>query len=720
MTVNNLHLRIEEPEHNISLGFTIKQFSLYTTSDNGQRGFIDRTQEANKSKDLHRKAVVKGLNFYFRAQELQKYMISSSECTDEYRKQLMQYYIQEIYGIIDDKEKVRIIDTVMRAGIEVKITLRGSSRARDDVPQVSVQAVLKPDEATLEYQQMKQLLRFVDRIAKAKTKNNYKPMSVADPSIATQNVKEFRRLVHGIVSAKQGQEIVWVEALNSNDTSYENKQLRSLLLWISKDEIIKTLHLTIFNNERSKIIDHLISTKKKPDSFGKIGGALMSFFGGPKKEVAEAPEISPQEVHDFIMGVISKSEDEFKRGSEGFLTRIEILVEQGSLDLVNLLPRDASNVISVSVQGFRLCFEQKNSADKESTHLTMTLFDSQVLLKINQPAQHISREFTILRKVRMATSTSNMLNAVVTNEVRKGKTFTSVYASVADIELYYMTALVSSILNLAGSRQLKCSSEGSASIEELKAQTKKSIEEDVKQHPEVSLELIFNSLRLLVPLKQNGNPDSGCWVTELGTFKISSLPKEQDTWSYKTIQADLNAFQVMYFETIRGYWNWTSTDQKIPRQADAPTPSYIVYDTSLSVKAMMLEEKLRYDTGLESLKVSCDLEQVNMAIDPIILEKLVLLPECADYTKHSEFHEPLEFDPRCLVSSTTIFNVALGKDAEESYIALFYHEYLYLYKHLSDLIPTIAIKLNHNAVRVDMKKECLTVWVRTLILVLVD
>ena len=74
ISLQNLHLRIEnedtiEPDNSFSLGITLQGIDLYTTDENWQRIYVDRTKGLNRGKAMHKMLKIQNLGVYYKTAE---------------------------------------------------------------------------------------------------------------------------------------------------------------------------------------------------------------------------------------------------------------------------------------------------------------------------------------------------------------------------------------------------------------------------------------------------------------------------------------------------------------------------------------------------------------------------------------------------------------------------------------------------------------------------
>ena len=686
--------------------------SFYTANDKWEKSFYDRTLEANKNKDLYKKCEIKDFGFYFRINEIDKHFISSSNFSDAYRRSFMEHYIEEIHTVPDNKEKISIIDTIFKISYDLKITLRTKASSDTD-PKVAIGMVLHPNQATLEHRQLEELLGFLERVTQMKKKAKFSPIPLADEKEQKQKNEEFRILVRSLVTAKEGQEINWVAEFDPKVEDQERKLLKELLIYIPDSVVVETLHEIIFTKEKSKIIEHL---KRKGSGETKPAGGLLSMFSMPKKPTTEAPEVGAKEVEEFIMNMIKKSEEEFKQGSEGFLVRLNIAIENWSFFLVNYKSDHTVNGIWATLEDFKISFEQKNLSGKASSELQVSLFNSEILLKSQYPGQDMFKEFCILRKVGPQSKSTNLIDFTFRHDVLQGKDYISIAARLGEAEFHYMTAFVYNLLKFTKIEEdvEEINTIAVETIDDLKANAQQNIEEYLRKKPEITLKIGLASSKIVVPLNQNGDINSDCWVVNLGNCHVTTVPKEEDDLLYKTIAAELKEFKVLYFTSKKNYYTWiTAPDDDMRNSAEfVEQPETLIGDSSVKTKIMSFDSVLSDNQTHEQTKVYCNLEAINISSNLMLLEKLISLPEYTDYTRESDFHELLEIDKRNIMrSNPETFKVTLGKEMSDHYIALFYQNYLYLYKDAMDLTPAKVIKLREPAIRIDIRENYFTAWV---------
>lgn len=74
INLQNMHIRIEnddmiEPDNSFSIGITLQEIDLYTTDENWERTYIDRTKTANKGKAMNKVLKVHNFGVYYKTKE---------------------------------------------------------------------------------------------------------------------------------------------------------------------------------------------------------------------------------------------------------------------------------------------------------------------------------------------------------------------------------------------------------------------------------------------------------------------------------------------------------------------------------------------------------------------------------------------------------------------------------------------------------------------------
>ena len=69
-----MHIRVEnedliEPDNSFSLGLTLQGIDLYTTDENWERTFIDRTKAANKRVAMNKILKIHNFGVYYKTKE---------------------------------------------------------------------------------------------------------------------------------------------------------------------------------------------------------------------------------------------------------------------------------------------------------------------------------------------------------------------------------------------------------------------------------------------------------------------------------------------------------------------------------------------------------------------------------------------------------------------------------------------------------------------------
>lgn len=84
--LKNLHLRVEnedtiEPDNSFSLGITLQEIDLYTTDENWQRIYLDRTKDVNKDKAMNKVLKIHNFGVYYKTKE--RSLISQAPSDDD-------------------------------------------------------------------------------------------------------------------------------------------------------------------------------------------------------------------------------------------------------------------------------------------------------------------------------------------------------------------------------------------------------------------------------------------------------------------------------------------------------------------------------------------------------------------------------------------------------------------------------------------------------------
>ena len=66
-----MHIRFEnedmiEPDNSFSIGLTLQELDLYTTDENWERTYIDRTQKKNQGKAMNKLLKISNFGVYYK------------------------------------------------------------------------------------------------------------------------------------------------------------------------------------------------------------------------------------------------------------------------------------------------------------------------------------------------------------------------------------------------------------------------------------------------------------------------------------------------------------------------------------------------------------------------------------------------------------------------------------------------------------------------------
>ncbi len=70
ITIKNIHVRFEDTINNkYSWGFCLDKIEIYTTNKNGEKIFVDRTNNENKNEPMRKLLVISNAGIYWNAHE---------------------------------------------------------------------------------------------------------------------------------------------------------------------------------------------------------------------------------------------------------------------------------------------------------------------------------------------------------------------------------------------------------------------------------------------------------------------------------------------------------------------------------------------------------------------------------------------------------------------------------------------------------------------------
>ena len=122
ISLQNMHLRVEhedyiEPVNSFSLGLTLQDIDLYTTDENGERTYLDRTKASNKGKAMNKVLKINNFGVYYKTSETN--LISNVE-DDDSKKALLQSFSE--YD--DNGRTVKQVEDYLIMPIRLEVNLK--------------------------------------------------------------------------------------------------------------------------------------------------------------------------------------------------------------------------------------------------------------------------------------------------------------------------------------------------------------------------------------------------------------------------------------------------------------------------------------------------------------------------------------------------------------------------------------------------------------------
>lgn len=670
VSLKNIHVRFEDPDRNAILGFVLDEFSVFTTNENWEKEFLDRTMEANRLKNLCKKATISNLISYCIIEKDKSKFLVNQAFTDDYRKNYLKVQMEGNLkqNLTKTKESEESSHLIFKMTAELKVITRNKNLDSIDDPKIYIFLNVKQQGMTLKHKQVEHLLLSAERATNIRKMIEHHPPELSSEEIAIKQ-KEFEMLMKKYIESRKGEDADWVTLYDEDKTELGNN-FRKYLVIVSDEMIITSVNEAIFEAEKKS----MVLNKKKQ-------GGIRGFFSKKPTEITEEESAMADE---FMEQLIQKNEEELKKMSEGFLFRICVQVESGALFLINEEQNKMNAGVSFEMDGFECKLESWKLAELESFQVSTKIDQIMVFLKSKSAGSDYYKQFNIVQKLDEKNEhKKEVVDIVVRREIDKNTERLMIKGGVQELVVNYLTSFFHQLVKFSRfeSRLHNLEQIANQEIGSLKTGAGKNFKDliDKVKKLEMSIDFMVASPKFVIPLIQNGDLETDVWLANVGNIHITTPQKTKfDETMYRIVGLSVTGLSLQYFKKWK---DW------IEKKAEAEHQD-VVEDTNANLLVCYMHSAIQNSGKAAAMIVDCELELIALNASKLLMVKLLQLPYCLDFTKESGYHELLVTQKAQIMRSQPVmFKLLYGEEKDASCIGLFYEYYLYLYKSPVDLSP---------------------------------
>lgn len=698
ISLKNIHLRFEDPDRNTILGFVLDDFSVFTTNENWEREFLDRTLETNKLKNLWKKATISNLVSYCTIEKDTSKFLVNTAYTDDYRKNYLKVHLEDTLkqNPTKTKESEESSHLLFKMSAELKMIKKNKNLDSIEDPKLHFQLLIKEQGMTLHHNQVENLLISMERATNLGKMIEHHPPELSEEEKVVKQ-KEFDNLLKKYIESRKGEDADWISLYDEDKTELGNT-FRKYLVIVSDEMIITSVNEAIFDAEKKSLV---LSKKKQ--------GGIRGLFSKKATGITEEESLMADE---FMEQLIQKNEEELKKMNEGFLLRICVRIENGSLFLINEEQKKNSAGVSFEMDGFECRFESWRITEKEQFQFTSKVDQVLVFLKSKGVGSDYYKQFNIVKRMNENDqSKKQVFELVVRREVDKLTERLTVKGEVQELVVNYLTAFFHQLVKFTKfeSRLHNLEQIAKQEIGTLKTGAGKNLKGfiDKVKKLELSIDFMVASPKFVIPLQQNGDFGTDIWLMNVGNIHITTpQDTKYDEMTYRIIGLSITGLSLQYFT------KWQSWLEK----GVEAEHNNVLEDTNANVIVCYMHSSLKRTSKSAAVVVNCELELIALNTSKPLIIKLLQLPYCLDFTKESGYQELLETQKAQIMRTRpALFKLLFSEERDVACIGLFYEYYLYLYKNPTDLSPMKIVRLVHQKIDLAQEGEYYTIKVSILL-----
>ena len=690
--LKNIHIRFEDKEHNTAFGLVLEEFSTFTTNDKWEKEFLDRTMEANKLKNLYKKASISNLIGYCESESPK--FLQSTDIADENRRKLLEtsmknYLPQEPVKIEDINNPS---DLLFKISVDVKMVARSKHANLTKEPRVSMQLRVKQQNITIQHLQLENLLFCGDKAVSLGNANRYRPPKLL-ANEKEKKQKEFESVLRKFCELKKPTDVSWSE-IYDKDKTQSGEAFRELLAVVDNEMITKSLNEVILDYEKQ----NLEAIQKKQ---GVIAG------NNDHKEITLTKE-QEQKADKFIEQLMPKNEEEINKNAEEFLFQIDLKTESGALLLINEGKKQDSAGILFEMTGFECQISSRNTIEGNNFQFDMKVDQAWLFLRSKYVAMKDSKSFNIIKSVNdKVGDKEKIFELSVSRTVGKSSEQLHVRSRVQEVIVNYLGSFVYEARQFISfkSRIHKLKDIAHKEMDNIRMSTEQNFQKLIHKGRklEVNVDVFVASPRIVVPLKQDGDFSTDIWLINIGNLAIKTPSNSvYDAQTYHAVVVSLAGISLQHFSRWESWINKKLEAEHVD----------VLEETKTEVFLGIMHGTLQASSKASAYLLNCKLNPIKLNLDKAIVKKMIQLPNCLDYVRGNEYQQLLEVQKaQIMKTEPRIFKLLYGEERNLPCFGLFYEYFFYLYKNIEDVLPMKVIKLTQPAQNVKQIDEFYTIEV---------
>jgi len=718
VTIRNIHVRFENPlsKRHYAWGITLDEILLYTTNEKWEREFIDRTIPQNLLLPIRKKLSLKNLGVYW-----------TSDASDLYGDQPAETIREEMKRQIlkDNKATQKKEAYIINISAECKLTQKNKRdpEKRND-PEYDVSLQLAPIDLLVRKTQVEDiihLLGFLSEFQKFQfnvmVKKQKEVVQFLGDTERDIDREEFKMLLKKIRLNNERDGLRSLEKVRIALGGPEQSQLfEELLMKLPDEDIGIAIKGALKEAEKEKRIKVYNQSKEEKSNVG----LLSRWFSRRKKD--KNPKDEERREHDDSIWDGDDMEKLERYLEEAFpaeneivldeirnIVRFDFLLDGGTVFLSNNLPGGKEEGVTLDYKGLRANI----NLTSVTKHIAVSLRDFGLNLRSRYSARQNYIDTNIIRRVNYwlpAEEKEDILTVTFDENPPNKKNGIYLGVKAQQVEIIYRKAAIQRLKNYfsvstdnealksQAMDQFESFQGGSKDSEKSKSQAQAPSK---NQYITIDLEAPI----LVIPLLQNGDLRSQCWVLNLGHLMIESRdPKEMKQISYQMFEIALNKIKLEYYPTHSLYMKVQKSMMEkndlsllsADEQEEFIQVFQLINQFSIHVNLDMalpeVETQLE-NQGLPKLMVDLTIPSMHLLLRPHVYKCLLKISDLFNFSEEGEM-EIVECERTRLMAGCDrlgVLNVQekrFGNLVWAKYFCILKGSYLHFFKSSSDPRPT--------------------------------
>ena len=711
-----------------------------TTNSKGEKEFVDRTLPENKILPLYKLLSLKDLGVYWLSNHEKLY----GDYGHEEALKNMREFLKEI--VMPAKNTVPAVkkDYIISLSATCRVIQKNKKSAWVmEKPDFDVKLDLKPIDLHLKKPQLQdliKLLEFFNKYERFKNQKHIEKQRALGPHNVDEiekDIEEFKKSFTKIYKHPQRDELRGNEKLTVMIGDHkEIERFKDLLVVLPEKSILKTVKKVVKEIEREKQLKAY--DEKKQEKKGFLGGWIS--WGGdqeekdPKKreekakEAARLREEEEAKIERYLQGLfgedVAGNEAAVKEGEHRNLLALNFLLEGANIHLSHTSAAGNEEGVNFFIKGLQVDVGMTTKGKK----VGLTVKDMGFGLRTKAAGSSNYIDTAVVRRVNywLPLEEAKSILAFDFEENPKGK-FEGMYVKLdlQRVEVIFRSAVTERMLNFF---KLKIKDEAlmNQAVDQLEKVQKKAeeaansvVENSIKKKVTVNIDAPV----IVIPFLQNGDPNSECWVLNLGNLGVNTKePECAEDYYYESFLLNLQRIKFQYFPTQTLY---KKVQRSLVEKGDLEglkgedKESYekkvfdLVEEFSIDVELdqILNEYKARAETKEKpQMNVEVMIPDINFKLRPDIYGHLLKTKEvfAALEEAHLEFVEAsykkmLEGSTKA--GSLYVFEKYFGNMAWVKYECILSKGYMYFFKSVTDDRPLFSYSLKDMKVRAEEAED---------------